>query len=52
MRVIENAAAIAVAIVLAAIAAYLLYICFWVIIYAGLAGIGIALAYLIYHWIK
>lgn len=52
MRILENAAAIAVAIVLAAVAVYVMYICFWVIIYAGLAGVGIAIAYLIYHWIK
>ena len=52
MRTLEDAASIAVAIILAAVAVYLLYICFWVIVYAGLAGVGIGLAYLIYKWIR
>lgn len=51
MRVLENAAALAVAIVITAVVAYLLYICLWIIIYAGLFGIGIAVIYLIYQWI-
>lgn len=52
MRALETAGALALAIVVAAVVCYILYICFWVVMYATLAGIGVGLIYLIYKWIR